>query len=140
MRRRELHATRNSEKHAIKRREAMERAPFQERAKMMRQGMRERSRNAGIPFDADTLTTAYLLEWLRQQPDCPCCNRPFDVGWKRDHVGPNDRSPSIDRIRPIDGYVVGNVALICWRCNNLKRDATADELFGIVRWMWSVGL
>jgi hypothetical protein len=25
--------------------------------------------------------------------------------------------------------------LICWRCNNLKRDATADELETIAQWM-----
>jgi len=48
-----------------------------------------------------------------------------------------NNSPSIDRIVPALGYVRGNVALLCWRCNNLKRDATAAELQKVVDWMKS---
>lgn len=33
------------------------------------------------------------------------------------------------------GYVPGNVAVISWRANNLKRDASADELLRIAAWM-----
>lgn len=36
-------------------------------------------------------------------------------------------SPSLDRIIPEIGYVKGNVRVISWRANNLKRDGTAEE-------------
>jgi hypothetical protein len=36
-------------------------------------------------------------------------------------------SPSLDRIKPHLGYVRGNVRVISWRANNLKRDGTAEE-------------
>ncbi|MDE1830696.1 MAG: hypothetical protein KGI25_10285 [Thaumarchaeota archaeon] len=37
-------------------------------------------------------------------------------------------SPSLDRIRNEEGYVKGNVQVISWRANNLKRDATVEEI------------
>lgn len=39
-----------------------------------------------------------------------------------------DNSPSLDRIIPVLGYVKGNVQVLSWRANNLKKDATAAEL------------
>ena len=53
---------------------------------------------------------------------------------KRDRVPHND-SPSLDRINPKRGYVEGNVALICFRCNKIKSDATQRELRMIADWM-----
>lgn len=43
--------------------------------------------------------------------------------------------PSIDRIIPELGYVKGNVAVISWRANNLKSNATLHELESVVQWM-----
>jgi hypothetical protein len=37
-------------------------------------------------------------------------------------------SPSLDRIVPAKGYVRGNVRVISYRANALKRDATLEEL------------
>jgi hypothetical protein len=42
-------------------------------------------------------------------------------------------SPSLDRIDTSKGYVPGNVWVISWRANNLKADATPDELIQLVR-------
>jgi hypothetical protein len=67
------------------------------------------------------------------KPSCECCGRRFRLqpvnGVK------SDSSPSVDRIIPSLGYVLGNVALLCWRCNNLKRNATPDELLTIAKWL-----
>jgi hypothetical protein len=41
----------------------------------------------------------------------------------------------VDRINPALGYVPGNIAVISWRANNLKRDAAAAELRRIADWM-----
>lgn len=48
-------------------------------------------------------------------------------------------SPSLDRIDPRLGYVPGNVAVISFRANALKKDATIAELERLIAWMRSVG-
>lgn len=44
-------------------------------------------------------------------------------------------SPSLDRIDSLRGYVPGNIAVISWRANCLKRDGTLDEFRKIVAFM-----
>lgn len=44
-------------------------------------------------------------------------------------------SPSLDRIENTKGYVRGNVAVICLRCNRLKNHGTAAEHRRIADWM-----
>ena len=110
------------------------RRPYHDRAAILRDGMRERVKRLGLPWDRDLFTVEMLVGWLRAQPSCACCGVMFAMGRKFDGVK-QDASPSLDRIVPMRGYVRGNVALLCWRCNNLKRDATADELEQIAKWM-----
>lgn len=40
-------------------------------------------------------------------------------------------SPSLDRIKPDKGYVVGNVIVVSSRANSIKGDATRDELMRV---------
>ncbi len=42
-------------------------------------------------------------------------------------------SPSIDRIDSTRGYVHGNVRIISWRANDLKKNATVEELEAILK-------
>lgn len=107
--------------------------PLHMRAKILRSGMMDRAKVLNLPFDKDVLTIPCLMIWLQKAPFCECCKKPLDISFKLDGMK-NDRSPSIDRIRPNLGYVVGNVALLCWRCNNLKRDASPEELACVARW------
>jgi endogenous inhibitor of DNA gyrase (YacG/DUF329 family) len=44
------------------------------------------------------------------------------------NAGPIDSSPSLDRINPKLGYIVGNVRIICNRANRIKSDATLEEI------------
>jgi hypothetical protein len=44
-------------------------------------------------------------------------------------------SPTIDRMDCSKGYVKGNVRVISWRANDLKRDASIGELEAIIRYM-----
>lgn len=111
--------------------------PFRERARRLRSGIWERARKENLPFDDEVITTGFFTAWLSVAPCCPCCGVRFDIETERDGKPRND-SPSVDRINPKKGYVIGNIALICWRCNNLKRDATAEELECVARWMRSV--
>lgn len=58
---------------------------------------------------------------------CACCGKALDYSAGR---GKNNRedSPSLDRRDNSLGYLAGNVFIICFRCNGLKSDASADEL------------
>jgi 5-methylcytosine-specific restriction endonuclease McrA len=100
-----------------------------------------------LPFDSDILTVNYLMERIDAKPICECCGKPLNIGGndrtKRvictSKTGEkDDASPSIDRIHPERGYTVANIAILCWRCNNLKRDATPTELKTVTDWMWTV--
>jgi hypothetical protein len=46
-------------------------------------------------------------------------------------------SPSLDKIDNTAGYIPGNVAVISWKANRIKNDATVDELRAIVHYMES---
>lgn len=44
-------------------------------------------------------------------------------------------SPSIDRFDSSKGYVLGNVAVISWRANCIKHNATPAELRAVAAWV-----
>lgn len=48
-------------------------------------------------------------------------------------------SPSIDRINPNRGYVAGNVAVISYKANTIKSNATADEVLAVAAYMKRAG-
>lgn len=63
---------------------------------------------------------------------CPIFGIPLDYNAKG-HAQYN--SPSIDRIYNTKGYVPGNVHVVSFRANSLKKDATIEELETLVTWM-----
>jgi 5-methylcytosine-specific restriction endonuclease McrA len=46
-------------------------------------------------------------------------------------------SPSIDKIIPEKGYVLGNIAILCGDCNRIKTNASWEQLQQIVDWIKS---
>lgn len=60
---------------------------------------------------------------------CPVLGIPINVN------GGRDNQPSLDRIVPKAGYVRGNVAVISFRANQIKSDASPDELQRILAYM-----
>ena len=78
----------------------------------------------------------FLEEHLRTDKNCPACGVLFDLD--PDLSSGREDSPSIDRVHPELGYVAGNLALICYHCNSMKRDATPKQLESLVRWLRSV--
>lgn len=89
-----------------------------------------RAAKLGLALDAG------LREHLmsRAPKHCDCCAAELDYSIGRGR-GKRHRSPSLDRLDNTLGYTIANVRVICWRCNDLKADASAGELEAIVRYM-----
>ena len=68
-------------------------------------------------------------------PDtCPILGIPiFRTGTKR-----TANSPSLDRIDNNIGYTKNNVHVISWRANDLKKDATPEEIFKLAEFFKSL--
>lgn len=86
------------------------------------QGARSRSKKNNIQFDEQ------LFSILMGTPPtyCACCNKKLDYSTGRG----TDRwdSPSLDRFDNNGGYTVNNTFVLCWKCNHVKSDSTAEEL------------
>lgn len=77
----------------------------------------------------------YILTFELEPPTkCKSCKETLDytVGKGQSSRGKN---PSFDRIDNNKGYIKDNVAIICMKCNNLKSDATLQDLEYIVNYM-----
>jgi hypothetical protein len=83
--------------------------------------VRSRARARGLPHDLETAISCTL-------PDlCPILGIALEYG-RKSKAGPAPSSPSLDRIRPERGYVPGNVRVISHRANQIRSNATAEEL------------
>lgn len=92
--------------------------------RMMCRAANQRARQLGVPF-------ALSLKDIRIPDICPVLGIPLVVGKKKPRPG----SPSLDRIVPKKGYIPGNVVVISYRANILKRDGTAEEFKLLSSWM-----
>ena len=62
---------------------------------------------------------------------CPILGCPLEVGTG----GPQWNSPTLDKWNPSKGYVPGNVWVISHRANNMKTDASKEELLLFRDWI-----
>lgn len=86
---------------------------------------RNRAAKKGIAFDLD-LTDVIIPEV------CPALGIPIK---KKLGKGDYNNVPSLDRVDNSKGYVKGNVRVISWRANTLKKDGTVDEFKQLIRYM-----
>ena len=76
------------------------------------------------------------------------CSIPFNISFKDIHIPTycpvlgmelasitRETTPSLDRVVPELGYVVGNIQVISMRANRLKQDATLEEMQKLVQYM-----
>jgi len=76
------------------------------------------------------------LEDIPEIPDvCPVLGIPLNKHSKT--RGPD--SPSLDKVIPALGYIPSNVRIISWRANDLKKNATLEELKRLVEYMENHG-
>ena len=85
---------------------------------------RDRANKKGIPFN---LTKEYLKElWDKQEGKCAISGIEMTFDQCKGRTATN---VSIDQINPNEGYVVGNVQLVCMAMNQFKSDFGMDEVY-----------
>jgi len=97
----------------------------QDRRRLLLQKARINSKVENLDFNL-------TLEDMPEIPDtCPI----LGIELFRSYLLQYDNSPCVDLIDPTKGYIPGNVAIISWRANKLKSDATKEELRKIAEWV-----
>lgn len=94
--------------------------------RVMYDGAKHRAKVFGLSF---TIT----IEDIFVPTHCPILGIPLKFG---DGHNKYD-SPTLDRIHPSLGYIPGNIAVISYKANRLKSDATIVELEALVRYVKS---
>lgn len=89
---------------------------------------KSRAARKKIPFDL-------RLEDITIPSLCPVLGIPLRVGSPGKCGFPLPDSPTLDRLVPQKGYVRGNVVVMSWRANSLKKDGTLDEITRLAQWM-----
>ena len=85
-----------------------------------------RAKKIGVPF---TIRVEDIVIPLV----CPVLGIPLSRAVGRH--GHHDASPTLDRIDPARGYIRDNIAVISWRANRLKGDATVSEMASVLAYM-----
>lgn len=83
---------------------------------------RARAKEKGLPFNL-------TVKDISIPKICPVLGIPIERKPGVTHAG----TPSIDRLIPAWGYVKGNVWIISFRANEIKKNCTSDELFKVAR-------
>src|SRR5208283_1030773 len=86
---------------------------------MMWKSALNRSKAKKLPFNITVLDVPEAPAF------CPILGIPLvsNTG----HRGTKPNSPTLDRIKPVLGYVIGNIQVISSRANTIKNDASAEE-------------
>lgn len=87
-------------------------------------GAKYRAQELGLPFNL-------VEEDILIPSHCPI----LGVKLARGDGQAGDWSPSLDKIIPSAGYIRGNVQVISYKANAMKRDATTDELRRFAKWV-----
>lgn len=85
---------------------------------------RDKARECSLPFNLEK--SDIVIPSV-----CPIFGTPFDMISKRRQP----TSPTLDRTVPEKGYVKGNIAVISYKANRLKSNATPDELEMIAKYL-----
>lgn len=90
-------------------------------AKLVLIWSKSRAKKFGIKFDLneDDVKALYPIDGL-----CPILRIPLDYGFNH-----NDFSPTMDRLIPSVGYVMGNVSIISQKANRMKNDCFDPAIF-----------
>ena len=91
-------------------------------------GAKDRATKQSLPFN---LTIEYIQKlWDEQQGRCAISGLPMTFELKGGRIHSN---VSIDKINRLQGYVTGNVQLVCMACNQIKSDMTDNEMYNFCK-------
>lgn len=115
----------------IRRDKYFEMNPHRWKATHMLSGAKARAKCHRVPF------SIVLEDILRVWPEdnrCPVFRTLFEFGKK--NIIPV--SPTLDRVRPTEGYCVGNIAVISQRANHLKnKECDPEAFFALAQWLYN---
>lgn len=96
-------------------------------------GGKYRAKKAGLTFDLDMV---YLKDLYLKSEICPVLG--IKLVRRTDKKFNHFDSPTLDRIHPEKGYIKGNVAIISYKANRMKNNASLGELESLVSWLRGV--
>lgn len=85
----------------------------------------KRAQEKNIPFDI-------TADDIRIPEFCPILGIKLIIGETR---GPDDFSPSLDRIIPENGYIKGNIEIISMRANRMKTNSTIKDVENLLKYL-----
>ena len=85
---------------------------------------RKRAKKFSLPFE---ITVDDAVKIFPKDNKCPALGMEMIWGLEKSRF----HSPSLDRIEPRKGYVLGNICWISFRANIIKNDASADEILKV---------
>jgi hypothetical protein len=86
---------------------------------------KQRAKNQGVPF-------SITAKDIRIGKRCPVLGTLYKRGKDKKQC---DQSPTLDRINPKLGYVVGNVVVISSLANRIKSTADARQIGRVAVWL-----
>ncbi|HUU88068.1 MAG TPA: hypothetical protein VMX17_09990 [Candidatus Glassbacteria bacterium] len=89
--------------------------------KQMMMNARRRAKKHNISMN---INLEYIRNIFPKNNKCPY----LDIEFVRGKLNSCSNSPSLDRIDPTKGYVVGNVEIISMKANSIKQNATPEEI------------
>ena len=93
---------------------------------------KKRAKRDNLPFDLEV--SDIVIPEL-----CPILGIKLEMNYGKGFSMQQDNSSTLDKIIPILGYVKGNVRVISWRANSLKKNGTLEEFESIVKYLRSHG-
>lgn len=88
--------------------------------------VKSRAKKLGLPFDL-------TLEDIPEKSICPVFQTEIAFGLSKP-IDPM-RSSSIDRLVPSKGYIKENIRIISFRANQIKNDASVEDLRKVLKYV-----
>lgn len=98
--------------------------------KQILKGVKQRAKQQGIPFNL-------TLEYLKTLPSDICPALGLTLNWSVRSQHTTAQSPSLDKIDPVAGYMIGNVQWLSHKANAMKQDASPQQLRQFAEWILS---
>ncbi len=86
--------------------------------------LKDRAKKKNVPVE---ITFEYLKSIYPDDMICPA----LGIKMERGEENKNINSPSVDRIIPEKGYVPGNLIFVSMKANQIKTNATPDEIIKV---------